>query len=172
MKRFIFDRLHVIVLSKPGEMADKAALAIDQELAKAIKARGNANVAFATGDTQIPVLDALADIAAPPRFADWSKVRMFHLDEFVGIDIGHPASFARFMKERVVDRLAVGSSWMHYMNGSADPEEECLRYSNLLAACPLDLCIVGVGDNCHIAFNEPGSITDAEYAELLERSGT
>ncbi|MHB8263986.1 MAG: 6-phosphogluconolactonase [Acidimicrobiales bacterium] len=169
MRRFTFDQLSVIALSRPGELAEKAALAIDQELAKAVKERGDANVAFATGDTQVPVLDALVSIAAPPRFADWSKVQIFHLDEFVGIDIKHPASFARFVKERLVDRLAASSSRMFYINGSADPEEECLWYSNLLAACPLDLCVVGVGDNCHIAFNEPGSITDAEYVDLLAR---
>ncbi|MCL4433950.1 MAG: 6-phosphogluconolactonase [Actinobacteria bacterium] len=172
MRRFTFDRLSVIELSKPGELAEKAALAVDQELAKAVKMRGEANAVFATGDTQVAVLDELVRVAGLPSSVDWSKVRIFHLDELLGIGIEHPASFARFIKEKLVDRHAVSSSKVFYMDGTADPSEECSRYSNLLKACTLDVCIVGIGVNCHAAFNEPGSITDAEYADLLEQNRT
>ena len=172
MRRFTFDRLNVIELSKPGELAEKAALAVDQELAKAVKVRGDASAVFATGNTQVAVLDALVRVASLPSSVDWSKVRIFHLDELLGIGIEHPASFARFIKEKLVDRHAASSSQVFYMDGTADPVEECSRYSNLLKACTLDVCIVGIGGNCHVAFNEPGSITDAEYAGLLEQDGT
>jgi glucosamine-6-phosphate deaminase len=105
---------------------------------------------FATGDSQVAVLDELAGRA---HELDWSRVVVFHMDEYVGVDGDHPASFRRYIRERLADRLDPGA--VYYLDGTADPPAEARRYADLLLAHPLDLCVLGVGENGHLAFNDP-----------------
>jgi glucosamine-6-phosphate deaminase len=126
--------------------AEDAAVALRDALAQ----RGEANVMLATGNSQLAFLAELVeydDIA-------WQHVRAFHMDEYVGIDEGHGASFRRYMRERVAAFVPLKE--FHYIRGdTGDAEDEAERYASLLRAHPLDLCCCGIGENGHLAFNDP-----------------
>ncbi|NLE39160.1 MAG: glucosamine-6-phosphate deaminase, partial [Pirellulaceae bacterium] len=109
-----------------------------------------ANVIVATGASQFEMLAAL--VAAE---VDWSRVTFFHLDEYVGLPITHPASFRKYLKERFVDRLPTPPAAFHYVNGEGDCEAECRRLGELIAGCTIDVAFVGIGENGHLAFNDP-----------------
>jgi glucosamine-6-phosphate deaminase len=104
---------------------------------------------FASVNSQLAFLDLLtADPSMP-----WSSVIGFHMDEYVGVGIDNPASFAGYMRDRIVARTDVAR--FHVIDGSAPADEECVRYGALLATHPLDLCVLGIGENGHLAFNDP-----------------
>jgi glucosamine-6-phosphate deaminase len=97
---------------------------------------------------------ALLDRLHERRDLDWSRVTFFHLDEYLGIPAEHPASFRRFLKERIEDRLRPG--YFHYIDGSAaDPVAECRRLAALIEPVRIDLLLAGIGQNGHLAFNDP-----------------
>jgi len=104
---------------------------------------------FASGNSQFAFLAALTTSAEVP----WSKVIGFHMDEYVGMDDTHSASFARYMRERIID--VAHPQAFHCIDGTAHPSVECVRYSELLRAHPLDLTCLGIGENGHLAFNDP-----------------
>ncbi len=125
--------------------ADAAAAIIDA----AIRARGSARVILATGNSQLVFLEALLTLPV-----DWARVTAFHLDEYIGLGADHPASFRRYLRERVFTRVTFGA--VHLLDGDAlYPQAECARYADLLRAAPIDLACVGVGENGHLAFNDP-----------------
>jgi glucosamine-6-phosphate deaminase len=104
----------------------------------------------ATGNSQIAFMDALTALPGIP----WDRVELFHMDEYVGIDESHPASFRKWIRERISDRVRPAVA--HYLDGTArDIEAECRRYAGLLLAAPIDVAFVGIGENGHIAFNDP-----------------
>ena len=117
----------------------------------AIKKQGFANIIVATGASQFEMLDALVD---QPDIA-WDKVTAFHLDEYVGIPITHPASFRAYLWERFHRRLGRPLRAFHYIVGDGDPQQECERLSALITAHPIDVCFAGIGENGHLAFNDP-----------------
>ena len=140
----------VVVEEDIRALARDAATRAAAAITASIEARGTANVMLATGTSQLAFLDELAQ----RRGIAWDRVTGFHMDEYVGIPDDHPAGFARYMRERVVARVHPGT--FHYLDGSAaDPEVECDRYAALLAGHPLDLCCLGIGENGHLAFNDP-----------------
>lgn len=144
------EALTVRVYATPADLASAAADLAAATLEAAIAAQGAARLMLATGNSQLAFLDAL--VTRPG--VDWSAVSAFHLDEYVGLSPDHPASFQRYMRERVAARLPVRT--FHYIDGAAtDPDAEARRYAELLAAAPLDLACVGIGDNGHLAFNDP-----------------
>jgi glucosamine-6-phosphate deaminase len=114
---------------------------------------------FATGNSQLGFVDQLVH-----RTADvpWSDVVVFHMDEYVGMSPDHPASFQRWIRERIVEPAQPVAA--HYLDGRAPPEEACERYAGLLDAHPLDLCCLGIGENGHLAFNDPPV---ADFADPL-----
>ena len=131
-----------------GRAAGARAAAI---LREAIAARGRARIIVGTGPSQNETIGALT---AEPGI-DWARVEVFHMDEYVGMEASHPASFRRWLRERLADRVRPGA--VHYMRGDApDPDAECERYAALLAAAPIDITFIGFGENGHIAFNDPG----------------
>ncbi len=135
-------------------MATAAALAAHAILIRAVQTQGHAAVVLAAAASQVKFLEVLTDLPG----LDWSKISAFHMDEYLGIDAGHPASFRRFLHERVARRVKPGS--FHDVQGDAlQPLEECARYTRLLKAQPIDLCCLGIGENGHIAFNDP-SVAD------------
>ena len=158
-----FDRLRVM----PDSDQHTVAAAIADELTNVATLGDEVCAVFATGETQVPVLNSLAALPI-----DWSKVGVFHLDEFVGIGIDHPVSFARFIREKIGDRVGINFDRLHLINGMLDPEEECSRYSAELRPHVPDLCVLGIGGNGHLAFNEPGSIDEGEYHDLLSGVGS
>ena len=119
-------------------------------LREALARQGSAAVIFAAANSQMQTLDALVALGG----IDWSKVTLFHMDEYLGLDAAHPASFRRFLRERVESR--VKPTQFHYLEGDTLlPLKECERYAKLLAAQPIDLCCLGIGENGHLAFNDP-----------------
>lgn len=126
-----------------------AAAAASRVLCDVIESNGRAHAMFATGNSQRAFLDALV-----LEDLDWSRVVGFHMDEYVGIAADHPASFRRYLRERLVDRVHPGA--FHYVEGDApDAAAEARRYAQLLADNPVDLCCLGIGENGHLAFNDP-----------------
>jgi glucosamine-6-phosphate deaminase len=144
--------------------ANDAAVAIKD----AIATRGRANVMLATGNSQLPFLDVLTQ--RPD--VDWSRVIGFHMDEYVGMTPDHPASFRRYMRERVVGR--VHPREFHELAGdAADTAAEAVRYARLLGEHPLDLCCLGIGENGHLAFNDPAvaDFDDPYDVKVVELDG-
>jgi glucosamine-6-phosphate deaminase len=139
-------RVHADAAALGAAAADDATrLIVD-----AIHVRGAANVMFASGNSQLTFLDALTARTE----VDWSRVVGFHMDEYCGIGPEHPASFRRYMRERIVER--VHPKEVHEIEGDVlDPTGECERYAGLLREHPLDLCCLGIGENGHLAFNDP-----------------
>jgi len=137
--------------------ADAAALLQD-----AIARKGLAHAIAATGASQFEFLDALTAAAG----LDWSKVVFFHLDEYVGLPETHPASFRRYLKERIVAKVRPLA--FHFIEGdAADPEAERRRMSDLIRAYPIDVAFVGIGENAHLAFNDPPADFESEEPYLI-----
>ena len=143
MERFIFANKQLLGNAAGAEAA--------RQIREAIATRGTANIILATGASQF---ETLATLVASPDI-DWSKVTAFHLDEYIAMPITHPASFRKYLKERVADKLPPLNAF-HYVNGDApDPQAECARVGALLSAHPIDVALVGIGENGHLAFNDP-----------------
>jgi glucosamine-6-phosphate deaminase len=136
--------------------ADAAALAraaADEAAAvlrAAVDARGVAHAMFATGNSQ---LDFVRELVQATAGVPWSETVVFHMDEYVGIGPEHPAGFQRWIRERITQ--PAGPKAAYYVEGLNDPEAECARYTGLLRRFPLDLCCLGIGENGHLAFNDP-----------------
>lgn len=144
------DELPVRVYATQDDLAAAAAHEAQAFLAQCIAARGRATAILATGNSQIVFLDQLIKLGT----VEWSKLTLFHMDEYLGIDANHKASFRRYMRERVESRVKPKA--FHYIEGDADqPLNECSRYADLLQAQEIDLCCMGIGENGHIAFNDP-----------------
>src|SRR5918911_1956846 len=136
--------------------AARAAAAIRQAVAE----RGQAYLIAATGASQFEFLDALTQ---QPDI-DWGSTTFFHLDEYVGLPETHPASFRRYLKERIVNRVRPGA--FHFVEGDApDPAAECRRLGELISRHTVDAAFVGIGENGHLAFNDPPAdfATEAPY---------
>lgn len=121
-------------------------------LRETLEARGEAVIIVATGASQF---DMLSTLVAEPDIR-WDRVTVFHLDEYVGLPVTHPASFRRYLWERFHSRLPLPVKAFHYINAETDAEAERLRLNSLLtAAGPADVAFVGIGENGHLAFNDP-----------------
>lgn len=134
------------------ELGLRAATDAADTLRRAIAARGRAVAIVATGASQF---DTLAHFVAAEGI-DWSLVTFFHLDEYVGLDATHGASFARYLRERLVEKLPQAPAAFHYLSGLGDPAAECARLKQLISQEPtIDLAMIGIGENGHLAFNDP-----------------
>ncbi len=143
-----------------GVMAAKTGAEI---IKKAIKERGKANVILATGASQFDMLNSL--ISLPD--IDWSKVTAFHLDEYIGIPITHPASFRKYLKERFEDKVPA-LNMFHYIAGdTGNPEAECERVGDIIRENPIDAAFIGIGENCHLAFNDPPADFNTEKPYIV-----
>jgi glucosamine-6-phosphate deaminase len=133
-----------------SELGQRAARAGAESIRAAVAARGFANIIVATGASQFELFESLvkADIA-------WNKVTGFHLDEYVGLPITHPASFRLYLWQRFVSKLPLPLADFHYVNGEGDSSHECARLNALIAKHPIDVAFVGIGENGHLAFNDP-----------------
>jgi len=140
-----------LLIHPTKEAAAQAAAAKAAELLiEAISRKGHATFIAATGASQF---DFLAALTATPGI-DWSKTTMFHLDEYIGLPVGHPASFHRYLYARLIDRVHPGT--VHLIQGNTgDPQAECNRLKQLIAQDEIDVTFVGIGENGHLAFNDP-----------------
>jgi glucosamine-6-phosphate deaminase len=128
---------------------------------RAISQRGAANIIVATGASQFEMLDALS---REPDI-DWHRVTGFHLDEYDGLPIAHPASFRLYLWQRFVSRLPLPMAAFHFLDGQRDLQSECRRVGAILREHPIDVAFVGIGENGHLAFNDPPAnfTTDEPY---------
>jgi glucosamine-6-phosphate deaminase len=154
IKTFQVDALSVLVYNSQSELAQDVAKIVQHYLQDILTQQGSATVLLATGNSQIKFIEALIALGG----VDWQRITCFHLDEYLGIDANHPASFRRYLRERVENQVKPFA--FHYIEGDAmQPLEEGDRYTKLLLAQPIDLCCLGLGENGHLAFNEP-SVAD------------
>src|SRR5437667_5172231 len=153
--------MKIEVLPTKTEMAAAAADRAAAALRAAVEARGRAHVVAATGASQFEFLDALVHRPG----VDWARTVFFHLDEYVGLPATHPASFRRYLRERIVERVHPGT--FHFIDGDApDTQAEVARVSALIRAHPIDVAFVGIGENGHLAFNDPPADFDTEEPYL------
>jgi glucosamine-6-phosphate deaminase len=151
--------MHVEVFDTKLKLGQAAAADAAKIIRQAIAEHGVAHLIAATGVSQFEFLDALVihDI-------DWSRVVFFHLDEYVGLPDTHPASFRKYLKERIVDRVKPQA--FHFLNGDAkNVQEECRRVGELISRQHIDAAFVGIGENGHLAFNDPPAdfVTEQPY---------
>ena len=137
--------------------AEQAATAIRS----AIDARGHARLVAATGTSQIPFLEKLT----AAQGIDWARVEMFHLDEYVGLPITHPASFRKYLLERLIHKTGIAK--YHLLDGSSDAREAARQAGEALSAVPVDVAFVGIGENGHLAFNDPPADFETEEPYLV-----
>ena len=137
--------------------AEQAATAIR----RAIDERGRARIIVATGTSQIEFLDALTMADK----IDWQRVEMFHLDEYVGLPITHPASFRKYLLERLIHKTGIPQ--YHLLEGSGDPREVARRVGEMLRSASVDVAFAGIGENGHLAFNITGQTQTTPTSRLL-----
>ena len=161
--KFRVGSLPVEVYEDAQALGGVAAARAARILRDAVHARGQARVVLATGNSQYAFTEALVHEDVP-----WDRVTVFHMDEYVGISDDHSASFQRWIRERIADR--VHPARVEYINGQADPVEEAARYEAALREAPLDLVCMGIGENGHLAFNEPfdADFDDERWARIIE----
>lgn len=143
--------MEITVAADAQSLGATAARRGAEAIRSALQEQGIATVILATGASQFATLGGL--VAAPQ--IDWSRVRVFHLDEYLGLSVEHPASFRRFLRERFVERLPAELLEFVEIDGEADPKAEIGRLSRLIAAVRVDVAFIGIGENAHLAFNDP-----------------
>jgi glucosamine-6-phosphate deaminase len=131
-------------------------------LTSAIKEKGEAVFVVATGASQFEFLEALASMSS----IDWSRTTMFHLDEYIGIQENHPASFRKYLKERLINKVHPGAVYL-IKGDSEDPELECERLNRIISKKEIDVSFVGIGENGHLAFNDPPADFDTEKPYII-----
>jgi glucosamine-6-phosphate deaminase len=142
--------MNVHIFQNAGELGRAAGSAAAQLIREIIEANGTAKIILATGASQFETLNQLVS----EKSIDWSKVIMFHLDEYIGLPVTHPASFRKYLQERFL--LKVPSLKNSYLiNGETDAKNECGRLKDLIIKHTVDIALVGIGENGHLAFNDP-----------------
>jgi glucosamine-6-phosphate deaminase len=143
------------------QLAEAAAQEGAKALREALATKGTARLIAATGAAQFEFLDAL--LALPG--IDWAKVELFHLDEYLGIDDRHPASFCRFLRERLIEKAGIEKT--HLLDGTASPEETIRKVTHELRKSPVDIAFIGIGENGHLAFNDPPADFETDEAFIV-----
>ncbi len=158
-----YEQLRVRIYRTNEEMGHAAAEAAAEALREAIAERGVANIVLAAANSQLTTLHALREQPG----IDWQAVNAFHMDEYLDLPPGHPASFALFLKRELLDLVPIGAFYP-VPGRPADVDMACRAYELLLRAHPVDLCILGIGENGHVAFNEP-PVADFEDPVWVKR---
>ena len=140
--------MRISIAGTPEELGRRAAAEAAAYLNEAIRERGEARLLLSTGASQFTTLEALVR-----EDVDWSKVDLFHLDEYIGLDESHPASFVRYLKERFVSQVPVRRAF--FVDPSQGVETAIARLTAELDRAPIDVGLIGIGENAHIAFNDP-----------------
>lgn len=164
----VYDQLPVAVYASNQDMGLAAALDAREIINQAVAEKGGANIILATGNSQLTFLHVLRDL----EDIDWSKIEVFHMDEYVGIDPNHRASFPLFLREHILD--AVSPRAFYPVPGQAgDLEAACGEYETLLRQHPADMVALGIGENGHIAFNDPpADFDDPMWVKVVELAET
>lgn len=153
MKTFTKDKLTVRVFDSRAQMGAAAAAACVEAMQKLLAEKESIRMIFAAAPSQNEFLAALVK-AGKDGLVDYTRVHAFHMDEYVGLAPDAPQGFGNFLRDRLFGLLPFAS--VSYLNGNAaDPTEECARYTALLKEAPIDIVCMGIGENGHIAFNDP-----------------
>ena len=162
------DQLQVKIYKTRGEMGKQAARDAGDYIREQLKTRETLNIIFAAAPSQNEFLAALKE----EEGIAWNQIHAFHMDEYVGLPVGGEASFSGFLKQAIFDEIPFAS--VNCIRGdSPDSNEECERYAKLLAAHPVDIVFMGIGENGHIAFNDPGvaDFHDLRVVKVVELDG-
>lgn len=155
--------MHISRHDDGASLAAAAAHDAGDRIRRAIRERGRARIIAATGASQIAFLDAL--VRQPD--IDWGKVEMFHLDEYIGLPVDHPASFRKYLLERLIG--PAGITRHHLLDGERDAAAVCREVGALIRAEPVDVALVGIGENGHLAFNDPPADFETTEPYLVVR---
>jgi glucosamine-6-phosphate deaminase len=143
--------MQILVKNSAKETGEAAAAEGIKILKEILKRKGSAAIILATGASQFDMLAALT----ASRDIDWSRITMFHLDEYIHLPETHPASFRKYLKERFLNKVPALKE-VYLINGDdKDPEKECARLNQIISRHPVDIAFVGIGENGHLAFNDP-----------------
>lgn len=149
MKQVIKDKLTIEIYDTREQMGRAAAKRVSDKIIEILKNQEQVSIIFASAPSQN---DFLAELVNEP--IEWDRVVAFHMDEYIGLDNDAPQSFARFLKEKLFAKVPIKK--VHYMDGATgNAEEECERYAKLIEENPVDIVILGIGENGHLAFNDP-----------------
>jgi len=154
--------LKVHISNNVKELGNLAGLRAAELIKETISQKGFANIILATGTSQF---ETIQQLISDPEI-QWDRVQMFHLDEYIGLSITHKASFRHYLNERfiyLVPTLKMG----HLINGEIDPDEECKRLGEIILQNPIDVALVGIGENGHLAFNDPPADFDTEKPYMV-----
>ena len=143
--------MNIVISHDKCELGQRAAQHAAQELRETLEKKGEARLIVATGASQF---EMLAELVQAPEI-DWSRVTIFHLDEYAGMSESHPASFRRYLRKRFIERLPIAPAAFHAINGEGDLEAECARLDTIISRAPIDVACIGIGENGHLAFNDP-----------------
>lgn len=162
---FRVDQLNVRIYANQDDLSNAVAAEVREYLVATLNEQETAAAIMATGNSQIRFLESLVAMGG----VDWSRITLFHMDEYLGLSDEHPASFRRYMRERVEAKARPRA--FHFIEGDALlPLDECQRYADLLRAQPIDLCCLGVGENGHLAFNDPpvANLDDPHLVKIVK----
>jgi glucosamine-6-phosphate deaminase len=155
--------MEIIITDDPVELGKLAGKEATRLIKKAIAENGQANIILATGTSQFETLKYLIQ-----QDIDWSKVVMFHLDEYIGLPESSPASFRKYLKERFLAKVPALKE-VHLVDGEGDAAGECRRLGGIIKQNPIDVALVGIGENGHLGFNDPPADFDTEQAFIVVR---
>ena len=147
------------ICKDPAALGESAAVLTAQAINACIAEKGCARIALSTGASQFDTLRALA-----AQEVDWSKVEMFHLDEYVGLPVTHGASFRKYLQERFLDQLPCPMKAVHFVTGRP---EDIPALTEQIRSAPIDVGLIGIGENTHIAFNDPPADFDTQQAYIV-----
>ncbi|MFZ4102536.1 MAG: glucosamine-6-phosphate deaminase [Sphingobacterium thalpophilum] len=148
MREIKKDKLQVNIYAGRPELGAAAAENLTARIAELVKTKDQVNIIFASAPSQNEFLAELLK-----KDIQWGKINAFHMDEYIGLHPDAPQGFGNFLKDRLFSH--VNCRTVNYLNGNIDPEEECKRYSDLLIKYPTDIVCLGIGENTHLAFNDP-----------------
>jgi glucosamine-6-phosphate deaminase len=154
--------MKVVITQSANELGNEAAAYAATLIRDIIEEKGSANIILATGTSQFETLNALVEA----KDIDWSKVTMFHLDEYIALPLSHPASFRKYLQERFISRVSPLKA-VHLINGEGDIEQEVKKLSDIINQHPIDVALVGIGENGHLAFNDPPADFEIETPYLV-----
>src|SRR6185437_12269544 len=164
MKELTKDKLKVNIFDTRSEMGFSAAKMVSEKIQKLLNDKEYVNIIFASAPSQNEFLAAMLEMKV-----DWNKINAFHMDEYIGLHKNSPQGFGNFLKDRLFDKVPLREA--HYLNGNADdPEEEFNRYAHLLEKYPTDIVCLGIGENTHLAFNDPHDalFNDLKIVKVVE----
>ena len=153
--------MRVEILEDKISLSKAAAEHAARVLRNAIRRQGHVRLIAATGSSQFEFLDRLTVFSD----IDWSRAEMFHLDEYIGLPITHPASFRKYLMERLISKTKIAN--YHFLDGERDPTEVAREMGKELSIAPIDVAFVGIGENGHLAFNDPPADFQSEVPYII-----